>query len=466
MKSFFIFSGLYGITAAILKLAGFVLFIWIAKILTVDEFAQFGILLAIQQGLVVFGNAGVIETTIGKLKDIQSSYDKEHLYKSSLMAFILLTIGASIIVGFSIFSLTKQSESFHTYVVVILSGALLGLVSFKSQLYRIDEIHSRALLYSFIPALGGVVGSGICVFIFATTSSFFYGTVLGVFIPLLFLEKKFRSPEKVFFNKSESFNILIKAIPYLAIAIMSWLSGYGNNYIIDEFFTSGEVAKFTFLLSLCSIMLMLASALNQVWGPRFFKLIFRMPFTEVENRSKTFYYILNHLLGILGGFVVIMYPFFITLVGGNVLFYYDMTLELSLMFSAYIFTTPWWHCYNHFLSQGLGSSLLKISLITSSIGLFSTIMLMWLLGPIGIFIGFSVQILIRSIGILYFSKRKWEIDISLIGIIIGLGLIFIGYFISIADLGFSLSIVVFVIFAIISLLFNYKKYKQIFSQTS
>lgn len=426
MKNFLFFTGLYGFTAALNKVIGFIVLLFLAKILTPDDFAEYGILIALQQGIVMFGSAGIIETVISRLKP---DHDNKKMYLSALISFISLTVIISTITMLYL-SFANHNVSKNLYLLVILGGILLSIISFKSQVYRIQQNHLKSIYYSFITSFISIVFAGLFFIIYKTISSFFLGTIIGALVPMIFLE---------YFNKSnfnnkldlvEVSNILISSIPYLLLVLLTWLSGSGNNYIIKYFFSSREIAKYTFLLSLCSIMLMVASALNQVWGPKFFNYVKELTFKEVESRAGFFYLLLNSLLGILGGGFIIYYHVFLNFIGGNLILYQGMELELSFMFLTYIITTPWWHCYNHFLVSGLGTKLLKIGIISSLIALFFTIILMLTFGQIGIFIAVPSQIMIRSAAIMYYSKKKWNVSFNWHGIIIGVLFLFIGVILS------------------------------------
>lgn len=429
MRGLIIYSGLYGGAAALLKLIGFVVILWLVRTLSVDDFALFGLLYAIQQGLSTFSSAGIVEATIGLLKEHQKPEQRARLFAKAHFAFFIMTISALVFAlpVFRIFFRDSEISLLGYTTGVLGSGVLLAVASFRAQIIRLEEKHLWALSFNFFPALGGFLGGVAAVFLKRTAEAFFVGSAAGVIVALLGLwvsQAKHRGKAAPIGNSRV---ILWRAVPFMGVAFLGWLSGYGNNYVIDVLFLPAEVAKFTFLLSLCSIMLLIAGSVNQVWSPRFYRLIHETPFEIVEQNNKRFYWMLAMVLGYVGGFVIIVYPFGVVFLGGNLLAYQSMSLELSLLFAAYVVLTPWWHCQNHFLAHAKGPSILKITLVTSTIGIGIWVTLMFLVGSIGIYLGFFSQMLVRALGIFVCARRIWPVDVSWSGSAIGTFMIFMGF---------------------------------------
>ncbi len=212
------------------------------------------------------------------------------------------------------------------------------------------------------------------------------------------------------------------------MTFVGWLSGYGNNYVIKMFFQPAEVARFTLAFTLSSILQLTASSLNQAWSPRFYRITHELTVDEVEKENSRFCYLQGIVLGVVGGIVITLFPLTTSILGGNLAAYQSMHLELFLLFSSYVLLIPWWHCQNYYFAHGMGSNLTKNVLITSVIGIPVWFVLMWLLGPIGIYIGFMTQVLLRSIGVIYGAKKIWPVTISWDGVTIGI-LVLLGSFV-------------------------------------
>lgn len=428
------YSVLYGGAAALLKLIGFFIFLWVAKILTVEEYAKFGLLYALQQGVAVFSLAGILESAIGLLKKHTVLEQRIQLFAAVIIIFLLMAITVTVL-GLSILAIffgDLENDLFNN-ISILLSGALISFSMLQAQIVRLEEKHFWSLLFNFFPPLIGITSGFISLHIIKNIYAFFVGYAIGMLVSLFALRVAGIGFWHIYIRLDKVGPIFIGAIPFIITAFFGWLSGYGSNYIINFIFLSHEVARFTFALSLCSIMLLISTALNQVWCPRFYKIIHQIPVEEVERKNKFFYGALSLVLGFVGGIVIAIFPSLIGILGGNLLSYQDMSLELSFLFAGYVILTPWWHCYNYFLSESMGQSVLKITLATSIVGVSVLIALMWIIGPIGIYIGFLVQMLLRSIKIFLVARKIWKINISWRGIFGGIFLIFIGYLISLLN---------------------------------
>ena len=104
------------------------------------------------------------------------------------------------------------------------------------------------------------------------------------------------------------------------------------------------------------------------------------------------------------------------MIGGNLAAYQSKDLELFLMIISYIFLIPWWHCHNYFIVNGKGDELLKVSLLTSLVGIVVWAMLMIIVGSLGIYIGFIFQMFIRAIGIVLAARKHWAVTIAWEGV--------------------------------------------------
>jgi O-antigen/teichoic acid export membrane protein len=426
VRRLIIYSALYGGTAAFQKLIGFLIFMWLARSLPVAQYAQFGLLYALQQGLATLASAGVVEATVGQLRDFPEPRQRARLFASANLVFLaLLAAGGSVALLTRLVALQSSTTNL-AYVCIVACGALLAATSFQAQMVRLQENHRRSVLLSCMPPLGSSIGGFVGCVVTRSLAGFCVGSALGAAVAVLALYAVGGGAWRLAFERATVRRTVVAAAPFALVALLGWLSGYGTNYLISFMLPSSEVARFTFALSLCSVMLLVSGALNQVWCPRFYHLIRDEPFAEVEHKNHSFYRVLAVALGLSGGFVIIAYPWVVPVLGGQLRNYQHMTLELALLFSAYVILVPWWHCQNHFLAHGMGRAILKITLVTSFLGIAALLLLMWRLGPIGIYLGFLAQMLLRTTAMVVEARRHWPVQISLSGVGVGLAMILMG----------------------------------------
>ncbi len=428
-RSLVFYAGLYGGASIVVRLAGFALSFVLARTLSISEYANFGLLYSLQQGVATFALAGIVEAVIGLLNEYRLRGQLSSLFSSANLA--MLSVAAATALGsVAVWAVLLRSIDAATYVSALGCGLLLAIASYQSQVVRLEERHLWSFLLTLVPSLGVSAGAFIAFCLYPTVSAFYRGGALGALTCLGFVWADRDSHSRSGANLIEIRRILRRAAPFMGVAFLGWLSGYGNNYVISAVFRPAEVAKFTFSLTLFSLMLLIANSLNQVWSPRFYRVLHEQPYEEVERRNTSFFRLLSCSLGAAGGLVVLLFPWAMQFAGGHLSAFRSLGLQVGLLFAGSVLLTPWWHCYNHFLAHGIGVAVLNITLVTSAVGLCVWVALMLLLGPIGIYIGFPAQMMLRSLGIVMLARRRWPVRISWDGVLLGLAMIGGGWFLS------------------------------------
>lgn len=422
---------MYAGSAALLKASGFLLSLWMARSLEVSEYGDWGLFFAVQTGIATFGLVGIFEAVVGLLRQCKREDDRCKLFAATNRVFIF-TIGVTLSVAIfaGLFAYGREIDVF-TFASILLSGALLAYSSLQAQLIRLEERHLASLSFSFAVPAAALVGSGIFFWVQHTAESFFIGSFAGMLVSVLALW----SAGILRINCSTDADnyqlmVFVRLLPYVAITFFGWMSGYGNNLVITKLFDNAEVARFTFAMSIGAIMQLIASALNQVWSPRFFSIVHTENFDKVEEKNRKFFFIQSIVLGGVSMLGIIILPLLLILIGGNLIYYSSMETEFFLIFSGYIILIPWWHCNNYFMAYDRGRSVMKIVLTTSSVGIALWIVLMWLFGAPGIYVGFFTQMLLRSLGITLVARRLWPVRISWVAPFVGIFLAGAGLFIS------------------------------------
>jgi O-antigen/teichoic acid export membrane protein len=410
------------------KLVGFLLFMWLAHSLSVPAYATFGLLFALQTGLTALAGAGVVETIVGMLKSRATAEERATLFAAGNAVFVLFATVSVLIVaiGYGVLSDALDASPL-TVVFVTVGGLATAYFILQSHLTRLEEAHNASLALSFFPPLLSWIVGFAAFSIEGTVSGLFAGVALALvlcIIPFWVTGTGFFS---FFFRRDDVREILSRIAPFVLFVVLMWLSGYGNAYLIEALFTSGEVASYTFAYTLSSVMQLVATSLNQVWAPRFLRMIREEQVAAAEASSRGFFALQGVALGVIGGGVLALAPAAIAYAGPTLAHYRSLDVELFLLFSAYALSIPWYHVQNYYFAYGKGKELLHITLMTSAAGTVLWLGAMVVFGPIGIYMGFALLMGGRAIGTLLHARREWRIGVRYEGVLIALSLMFVGF---------------------------------------
>lgn len=429
MRKLLFYSGIYGVSVAALKGFNFLFVLWIAKKLPQDEFGRFGLFYALQTGLVTFAIAGIFEAVIGLMRDYKRDVEKNTLYSAASTNFLLLSLAVASFVIIVNWLYTEESL-FIIISVVVIAGVLLAFSNFQSQLFRLNENYQLSVAWNFFPTLAVLFGGIIAFYYHRSLFALFSGSAVGAAIAISIFYLAGLGHFKFSLDYGLIKKIAKRIFPFFAVAFFGWLSGYGNNYLIKMIFQSTEVAMFTFVLSISSIMQLVVTSVNQVWAPQFFKLVNSSAIVEAEKQNRRFSTLTAVGLGVFAAFVLTFFSFAIDKIGGNLLSYKQMNLELFCLMAGYLALIPWYQSYNYFLVYDKGQSVLKVVLISSIIGIVVWLIFMLTMGSFGIYFGFLVQMVFRSAVIWVAVKRNWDVRFAWSGILFGFLIMLGGLYVS------------------------------------
>lgn len=421
----------YGASAAFQKGLGFILFMWLAHSLQVHAYATFGLLYALQSGLATLAVAGVIEAVIGLLKDCRSEESRTRLFNSANSVLGILVLAAATIVWLGSGLLTQHlNASTFEISLVVLSGVLTAFFTLQSVLTRLNEDHFSSLILTFFPPLIGLAGGYIGYIYTGTVIGFFGGFAIGMVASLLLFGLLGFGSYALIQRPHDVLPILKRILPFAVIAVLGWLNGYGNTYLVQSFFTATDVARFTFAYTLSSILQLVATSLNQVWSPRVFKMVHDLHFVEAEIKNRRFYKFQGLALGVVGAGILILAPLIIQTIGESLIPYRGLTNELFFLFAAYALSIPWYHVQNYYYAYSKGKQMMNMTMMTSLLGLALWLLCAQVFGVIGIYIGFMMMMVVRMLGALYWARREWAVGVLWEGPLIALIFLTIGTWVS------------------------------------
>jgi O-antigen/teichoic acid export membrane protein len=404
------------------------LVLFLASALTPDVYASFGVLYALQCASTALATVGLRETTTARLKTYSSNSRRQALYRSMSGLFGTTALLALIILFPLVVFLGEAGTSLIQSISAILMGVVIGYGVLQAYFHRLDNRDAAALLANagipFCCVIGMIIGAwwnhdlalifilGLAWAAIALIALILNGQIyLGVLPPLREIPRE-----------------LACIGPYLIMGVFSWLSGYGMVFIIDLRFEAIHVATFTFLYTISSSSQLIANSLNYVWGPRFYQLFNEGAMAHAESRNRFFYSLLAGVLGLVGALSVALLPWITSIIGGNLSHYGDFRLELALLMSGYVVSISWWYGQNYFYVAGYGRALMHLSLWSGGLGLVLWIICIMFLGPIGIFVGYMIQMITNAFTMWVVGNRYWRLRPPWFAIIIGCAITYSGLF--------------------------------------
>ena len=395
--------------------------LWLASSLTISEYANFGRLYAIQQGLAGVICSGFVEVVIGSA--FLSNVNRNAIYKNAIYASLPVTFVIALIFYASIsFSKNNLLSDTNLIIVSMVGGCLTGYFIFVSRLNRLLEEHISAIVLQHVPVLAFFATGAVGIMTFDSVSGFFLMGTSGMLLISVILKSKYKHLvfNKEILTKNLMLGIIKGTPPYILIAILGWISGFGNIFIIDIFLTEYSIAKYTFLYTLTGIMLLVANSFNQTWSPYFYRIASIETPLNLEQKSSDFYTVGSLLLTITAASIIILYQTAIKLLGGTALEYQNSIIEISLLLSSFLIYLPVWHCRNHIYLNSRGKDFLLLSIITFILGLCSNIAIIAIFGDVGVYLGFFLLAFYQLVLFGLYAWKNWSLKFPLVSILYGI----------------------------------------------
>lgn len=411
----------YAAAAALHKGLGFVLILWLAHSLSVADYASFGLLFALQTGIAALATAGIGDAVVSKLAP---GADRTRVFAAANGIFALLASAAALggAAIFAVFAWPAAGGAL-SFVAVLVGGLLGAFFTLQSALVRLQERHAAALVLGALAPLAGVAGACAGFVATPTVDGFFLGMALGLAAALVVLGLRGVGHFRVSTGDPHTRALRTEVLPYLAVALLAWIGGYGNTYGVKAFFEVTDVAAFTFVYTLSAVMQLVATSMNQVWSPRFFRLARELPVHDLEGQNARFYAVQGGVLGVVGGTMLLLLAPVTDAFGGNLAAYRSLHVELLLLLAAYAVAIPWWHAQNYFLVHGAGKPLMNLVIASSVVGVAVWLASMALMGVIGIYVGFVAQYVVRTAATFWWARRQWGIRLAWQGPLAALALL-------------------------------------------
>ena len=239
----------YGSTAILAKSFQFFTIIYLEHELPEVNFVDYGLKYALQTGIVVFTVFGINEGMISRYVKV---VDKDLLLNNSIK---IVLIGQLLILLFSF-----GFYSFSEYLYPVINGVILGNLLMTSCVFKLNEQHSKARFYLYIPQIIFHTVIFICIYSQIKMDSFLLSTIALIIFLILFQIKNnllsFKS--KISFDTLK--HLIFESSSYYSMAIIGWLSGYGFSWVIKYIFTESDVAQYIYIYTFSGIILLFTNS--------------------------------------------------------------------------------------------------------------------------------------------------------------------------------------------------------------
>jgi O-antigen/teichoic acid export membrane protein len=399
---------------------GFGLFLILANVLTIEEYALFGLMYALQAGIASFAMAGTIETVISELKHRQSASSQLELFRQTNFLFFIVAFAVFVIgsITFLILSAMPPSAIF----IAILLGSVGAFLTVQAQFARLTERHKRALLLGNAPQLLGLACASAAAY-FAANSVLIMATMLiGYATAFIVLAITGKTVEVRLDASKSNIPKVLSYRPFFIVSIFDWLAGYGSFFLFQSLFGNIEIAQFTLAYTLSSVLHLVGTSLNQVWSPKLYR---NLSAEEPDfYRHNTIFYLLQGLIiGVIGGIILIITPLAPIFLNSNAEIYADLVPKMYFLFLSYAMIVPWYYSQNFFYFFGESNTLWKLSVGAGIVGLALWYGLALSIGPLGGYAGFLVTVVVKtSVGTII-ARRKWAARVQWEGALICVALV-------------------------------------------
>ena len=409
---FAIYSTLYAGVSLAQKGLIMLLMLWLARELPTEEYASFGLLYAVQTGFAVLAMAGIVEQVVAQRHNepvTGAATFGSHGPQRRL--FIIQTLGLAV-VAIAAMAVLRSSSSYSLLQALwaLAGGGFTAFAMLRAGLARLDHDHRTSLILGAgVPAAGALV-AWLAVVWRPGNDAFFIGYTIGAGMALCLTQGRLRIGPMPF-GRAPLGQSLRRNYPYLVVGVTMWLSGYGNLWIVDQWFSSDIVAQYTLAFTLTSAVQIAVNAMNQVWSPRHYDLIRTLPSTIVENQCRRYYLLLGLVVSLAAIALFAAFPTALEIGGGNLSSYAVIRHGILWLCAGYALSIPWWHAQNLFVAHGAGDSLMHTLNWSTAFGIVAWIAAMHLLGVPGLYMGYALMMGIRSLAVWWTAYRRWGTEL-------------------------------------------------------
>ncbi len=403
-----VWIGASTITAVVGKLIIFVAFVFLARNLDVDEYARFGIYYSYLTAAAVFTSAGIYEAIVSISPDNNTRNTYAPIYSNGIGYFVTVALFVAIVFGFA-YLVTKQDfEEWLIACVSVSIGMISAFVALQSSLLRLSGELTNSLkvtgIFSIVGALGMLAASYHFSFITPILVSYGLSSIIGMLFVQQYVNYSLAAP-----SRTQALRFLQESLPYILIAAIGWLSGYGMNSINSVLLNASEIATYTFLITISSSLQIVGNSVNMYWGPRVINYYRASKLhSNIHSESYIFYATVSVVVSLISFLIIEFYEVGIRVIGGNVTNYGGKSLELTFILGSLIMSIPWWNVQHYYHANSSGPLLMRVNILVGLPSIIVWITLIFHFGEIGLYVGLLLATSLRSLALSLVAKSMWH----------------------------------------------------------
>lgn len=426
LKRYALASTLYGAAEVAARIMQVVAMLWFARTVSKETYGELALYISIQQVITLLGIAGMVEVTSGHLNRFRADGALGNLFRNmfTLMNINLLVICVCYLLAYEFMKGFIGHIPLILNLCIILFGVLTARLTMSSTVLQLLENHRHAVLVKFLAAVGTYGFAMMGAYLFSTQRiyGFFLGGAAGLVLAYCVKALVVTEYEKDGGGADKKLmkSILADSIPFIVVAVFGWLSGQGNNFLIKYFFTNGEIAEYAMAMNFGFALLLVQNSVSNVWVPYFYRIAASRDVRDVNELNGLVAQ--GQLLGvsITSGVILLLFNDVLLLAGGNFIHYLNIRFYLFIVLSGYVLLTVYYRCTHYYLLHGHGRQFRDLILYSGILGTVLWIALMWGLGPVGIYIGFLVTMVLRAGAVFRYARDKWGVHLALSDVPLGL----------------------------------------------
>ena len=388
---------------ALSKASSFFFIMWASYYLSASEFIAFSLNYTFYLLIIAVGTSGLFELLVaesskGSEKKLTNS--EVYLRFSYILPYLFLT-------ALVFYYINPNAINLELIFTTFFCGVISSLTVNLATKERLLEKHTESQILLIKSSMFGYLFGIVLYLIFKSLLCVWVGILVG---QVLAVSKNIveciKYNQKI--KKINNYKEKIQEIsPYYIICVLTWLSGYGINFILFKILSGKDVAEYTKIITIVSLFQIVSISLNQVWVPIQIKINKNELLKLNSNRN---YYI---SMAVMFGILSLLITSSLSSEAVRNLQINSLNINYDYIFlaaSAYIFMIPSWNVQNYFFINKASMLFMNVNIFSSIFGILIWTILIIYLGELGVYIGIIIYNFLRAALLSFVAYKYWKVE--------------------------------------------------------